>query len=142
MKTFIPNVKTIKNNWYYIDAKDQILGRLASRISHYLKGKHKPDYTPYMDIGDFIIVLNAKKVIVTGNKINKKFYYRHTGYIGGIKKRSFSDLILKNPEKVIYIAVKGMLPKGPLGRSMLRKLKIFSNDIHNHEAQNPQILTL
>ncbi|QCI27255.1 50S ribosomal protein L13 [Buchnera aphidicola] len=142
MKTFVTNIKNIKKKWYYIDATNKILGRLSTKISHYLKGKHKIEYTPYIDVGDFIIVINANKIIVTGNKIKNKIYYKHSGYIGGMKKISFQDMILKFPEKIIKIAVKGMLPKGPLGRIMLKKLKIYPSECHNHKAQNPQLLNI
>ncbi|QCI26054.1 50S ribosomal protein L13 [Buchnera aphidicola] len=142
MKSPIVNANFVKKNWYYVDAKNQILGRFASKIAHYLRGKHKIEYTPHIDIGDFIIVLNAKDVIVTGNKKIQKIYYRHTGYIGGIKKFSFQDMLLKNPTKVIKIAVKGMLPKGILGNSMLKKLKIYAHNTHNHSAQQPKFLNL
>lgn len=142
MKSFVANIHHVNKNWYYIDAKDQILGRLSSKIAHYLKGKHKVEYTPHIDIGDYIIVINASKVLVTGNKRLNKFYYRHSGYIGGMKKIAFCDMLLKKSDKIIQLAVKGMLPKGPLGRSMLRKLKIYPLQDHFHTAQNPQCLNI
>lgn len=142
MKTFSANINHIEKKWYYVDAKDKILGRLSTKISHYLKGKHKIQYTPHVDIGDYIIVLNASKVIVTGNKKINKFYYRHTGYVGGIKKVSFQDMLLKYPEKIIENSVKGMLPKGILGRAMFRKLKVYAFNNHDHIAQNPQFLDI
>ncbi|QNS02060.1 MAG: 50S ribosomal protein L13 [Buchnera aphidicola (Pentalonia nigronervosa)] len=142
MKTFSIKLNDIKRNWYYIDATNKVLGRLASTISCYLKGKHKVQYAPHIDVGDYIIVLNASKVLVTGKKRIKKIYYHHTGYVGGIKALRFEEIISHYPEKVIQIAVKGMLPKGSLGRVMLKKLKIFSNDNHNHIAQCPQFLNI
>lgn len=142
MKTFSAKLSDIKRNWYYIDATNKILGRLSSAIAFYLQGKHKVKYTPHLDTGDYIIVLNASKILVTGKKKVNKIYYHHTGYIGGIKQARFEEMIFKNPEKVIEIAVKGMLPKGPLGRSMFKKLKVFTNKDHNHTAQQPQCLNI
>ncbi|CAL4322059.1 50S ribosomal protein L13 [Buchnera aphidicola (Pterocallis alni)] len=142
MKSFVANLHHVNKNWYYIDAKDKILGRLSSKIAHYLKGKHKVEYTPHLDIGDYIVVINASKVLVTGNKRLNKFYYRYSGYIGGIKKVAFCDMLLKKSDEIIKLAVKGMLPKGSLGRSMLRKLKIYPLQDHFHKAQNPQYLNI
>lgn len=142
MKSFMANTNNIKKNWYYVDATNKILGRFSAKIAYYLRGKHKAEYTPHTDVGDFIIVLNSNKISVTGNKKNKKIYYRHTGYIGGIKEMSFQDMLLKCSEKIIKIAVQGMLPKGPLGRMMLKKLKIYACALHNHHAQNPQLLNI
>ncbi|MCW5197178.1 50S ribosomal protein L13 [Buchnera aphidicola] len=142
MKSFAINCNHVKKNWYYVDAKGKILGRLCTQISYYLRGKHKIEYTPNIDVGDYIIVLNASQVIVTGNKKQDKLYYQHTGYIGGIKKISFHDMILKYPERVIEIAVRGMLPKGSLGRAMFRKLKVYASDSHMHTAQNPAFLNI
>ncbi|QCI26829.1 50S ribosomal protein L13 [Buchnera aphidicola (Thelaxes californica)] len=140
MKTFSAKKNTIKKKWYCIDAQNKILGRLATTISIYLRGKHKPEYTKHIDTGDYVIVVNAKKILLTGKKnINKK-YYHHTGYIGGIKQISFKDMLITNPERIIYLAVKGMLPKNSLGREMLKKLKIFSDHQHIHFAQNPHDL--
>lgn len=141
MKTFVEKQKNIKK-WYVIDASGKILGRLATEVSKYLRGKHKPEYTPHIDTGDYIIILNANKILVTGNKNKNKFYYHHSGYIGGIKKISFEEMMHKNSTNVIKIAVKGMLPKGSLGRSMYKKLKVYKNDKHNHNAQKPQILDI
>nr|BET44887.1 MAG: 50S ribosomal protein L13 [Candidatus Aschnera chinzeii] len=140
MKTIILKPKILKRNWYIIDASGKILGRLATVIASRLRGKHKIEYTPHIDGGDYIIVLNASKIIVTGNKKNNKIYYHHTGYVGGIKHISFKDMLIKNPTQIIKLAVKGMLPKGSLGRKMLHKMKIYSGDKHEHISQQPQIL--
>lgn len=142
MKSFSAKLRDIKKNWYYVNAKDKILGRLATVISHYLRGKHKVEYTPHMDTGDYIIVINAEKVLVTGNKKVNKIYHHHTGYIGGIKSFSFEEIITRHPERVIEFAVKGMLPKGALGRIMFRKLRVYSGDKHHHTAQNPKFLNI
>ena len=140
MKSFSINSIHIKKNWYCINAKDQILGRLATTISRYLRGKHKVEYTPHVDTGDYIIVINAAQILVTGNKRINKIYHHHTGYIGGIKSFSFSEMIERCPERILEIAVKGMLPKGSLGRIIFRKLKVYAGDTHNHIAQNPKCL--
>ncbi|QCI17783.1 50S ribosomal protein L13 [Buchnera aphidicola (Acyrthosiphon lactucae)] len=142
MKTFSVKLRNIKRNWYYVDATNKILGRLASVLSFYLRGKHKIEYTPHLDTGDYIIVINASKILVTGNKRIGKIYYHHTGYIGGIKQSRFEEMISHHPERVIEHAVKGMLPKGPLGRAMFKKLKVFSNETHKHMAQCPQLLNI
>ncbi|CAL4322196.1 50S ribosomal protein L13 [Buchnera aphidicola] len=142
MKTLLVHSNDIKKKWYCVDASNKVLGRLSTKVSYYLRGKHKVEYSPHLDVGDYIIIINAAKVIVTGKKKINKFYYRHTGYIGGIKKISFQDMLLKYPEKIIRIAVKGMLPKGPLGQSMFRKLKVYAFNIHDHEAQKPQFLNI
>lgn len=128
MKTFVMKKKNIKKKKYIIDAEKKILGRLASEIVRILQGKHKVEYTPYLDTGDYVFVINAEKILVTGNKYNNKIYYRHTGYVGGLKKINFKERILKNPEKIVQNAVKGMLPKGPLGRIIYRKMKVFVGD--------------
>ncbi|AWH90405.1 50S ribosomal protein L13 [Buchnera aphidicola (Melanaphis sacchari)] len=142
MKTFSIKLNNIKKNWFYVDATNKVLGRFASALSLRLRGKHKVEYTPHLDTGDYIIVLNASKILVTGHKKINKIYYHHTGYIGGIKKLNFSEMLSKNPKNIIEIAVKGMLPKGPLGRSMLKKLKIFSDEHHDHIAQCPKFLNI
>lgn len=142
MKTFTATLESIKHNWYIIDASDKILGRLATKIAHILRGKHKAEYTPHIDTGDYIIVLNAEKISVTGKKKTEKIYYRYTGYIGGLKQTSFKEMIERNPKRVIENAVKGMLPKGPLGRSIYRKLKVYSGNQHDHIAQQPKILDM
>jgi len=142
MKTISANPATVKRDWYVIDAEGKTLGRMATEIASRLRGKHKPEYTPHVDTGDYIVVINAEKVQVTGNKAKNKMYYRHTGYVGGIKSLSFEKMIQKAPERTIESAVKGMLPKGPLGRAMFKKLKVYAGTEHPHAAQLPQELTL
>lgn len=142
MKTFVATPSTIKRDWLVIDADGQTLGRLATEIATRLRGKHKPEYTPFLDTGDYVIVINASKVKVTGNKTSDKMYYHHTGYPGGIKSESFEKLLARKPEDVIETAVRGMLPKGPLGRAMFRKLKVYAGETHNHVAQQPQVIKL
>ncbi len=142
MKTFVATPATIKRDWYVVDAEGKTLGRLATEIATRLRGKHKPEYTPHADTGDYIIVVNCEKIAVTGNKAQGKIYHSHTGYIGGLKSISFEKLIEKAPERVIQSAVKGMLPKGPLGRAMFRKMKVYAGPEHNHAAQQPQVLDI
>ena len=142
MKTCLPKVKDIQKKWYVVDAAGKTLGRLASQIAAILRGKHKPTYTPHMDMGDNVIVVNAEKIQVTGRKFNQKMYYRHSGYPGGIKETSFSDMIKSKPERVIIIAVKGMLPHNRLGRKILKHLKVYRGPEHDHEAQQPEKLEL
>ena len=142
MSTYTPKLAEIKQNWYVVDAKQQVLGRLASEIATYLQGKHKPCYTRFLDTGDFIVVVNCKDIIVTGKKTSDKMYHRHTGYPGGIKSANFADMMTKDPRKVLQLAVKGMLPRGPLGRKMLSKLKLFTDEQHEHAAQMPEPLQL
>ena len=142
MKTLSAKPETVKRDWYVVDATGKTLGRMSTEIARRLRGKHKPEYTPHVDTGDYIVVVNAEKVAVTGKKVNDKMYHRHTGYIGGLKSISFGKLIVKAPESVIEIAVKGMLPKGPLGRDMFRKLKVYAGAEHPHTAQQPQVLEL
>ncbi len=142
MNTFVATPSTIKRDWLVIDAEGQTLGRLATEIAKRLRGKHKPEYTPFLDTGDYVIVINASKVKVTGNKTTDKMYYHHTGFPGGIKSESFEKLLARKPEDVIEIAVRGMLPKGPLGRAMFRKLKVYAGETHNHAAQQPQVIKL
>lgn len=142
MKTFSANAATIERTWYVIDANSQVLGRLASEIARRLRGKHKPQYTPHVDTGDYIVVVNAGMVMVTGRKATDKVYYSHSGYPGGIKSITFEKLLKKAPEQVIEKAVKGMLPKGPLGRAMFRKLKVYAGPEHKHAAQQPQKLEI
>lgn len=132
----------VQRDWYLVDATDKTLGRLASAIAHRLKGKHKPIYTPHVDTGDCIVVINADKIRVTGNKLNKKMYYRYTGYVGNLKSMKLADMLAKYPERVLETAVKGMLPKNPLGRDMFRKLKVYAGSKHNHAAQQPQPLDI
>lgn len=142
MKTFSAKPETVKRDWFIVDADGKTLGRLATEIARRLRGKHKAVYTPHVDTGDYIVVVNAEKVRVTGNKAKDKMYYSHTGFIGGIKSISFEKLIAKKPEQVIEHAVKGMLPKNPLGRAMFRKLKVYAGPNHQHTAQQPQVLEL
>lgn len=142
MKTFSAKPAEVNHDWCVIDATDQVLGRLSSEIAHRLRGKHKPEYTPHVDTGDYIIVVNAEKVRVTGRKKTDKFYHRVTGYVGNLKSVSLDKLLQQTPERVIQIAVKGMLPKNPLGRAMFRKLKVYVGPEHRHAAQQPKPLTL
>ncbi len=142
MKTFSATPADIKRDWFIVDATGKTLGRLATEIARRLRGKHKAEYTPHMDTGDYIVVINAKDIHVSGNKRTDKMYYHHTGFPGGIKSISFEKLIAKKPEQVIEKAVKGMLPKGPLGRDMFRKLKVYPGAQHQHSAQQPQVLEI
>lgn len=142
MKTYSAKAETVQRDWYIVDAADQTLGRLSTEIARRLRGKHKPEYTPHVDTGDYIVVINAEKVRVTGNKSKQKMYYSHTGYPGGIKDISFEKLIDKAPERVIQSAVKGMLPRGPLGRAMFKKMKVYAGAEHPHASQQPQALSL
>lgn len=142
MKTYSAKPETVQRDWYIIDAADKTLGRLAAGIATRLRGKHKPEYTPHVDTGDYIVVVNAEKVRVTGNKAKDKIYHSHTGYPGGLKSISFEKLIEKAPERTIQSAVKGMLPKGPLGRAMFKKLKVYAGEEHPHTAQQPQDLNI
>jgi len=142
MTTISAKPAEVKRDWYLVDATDKILGRLASEIAKRLKGKHKPIYTPHVDTGDCIVVINAEKVRITGNKLNNKMYYRYTGYVGNLKSMNLGDMLAKHPERVLENAVKGMLPKNPLGRAMFRKLKVYSGSEHKHAAQQPQVLEL
>ena len=142
MKTFSAKPAEVKRDWYVVDADGKTLGRLASEIARRLRGKHKPEYTPHVDTGDYIVVVNAEKVRVTGNKERDKTYYHHTGYIGSMKSVTLGKLRASHPERILKIAVRGMLPKNPLGRSMLRKLKIYGGAEHNHQAQQPIELKL
>jgi len=142
MKTLSAKPETVKRDWLIVDAADKTLGRLSTEIAHRLRGKHKPSYTPHVDTGDYIVVVNAEKVRVTGKKFTDKMYYRHTGYIGGIKSMSFDKLVDYAPERIIQTAVKGMLPKGPLGRAMFKKLKVYAGTEHPHTAQQPKELEL
>ena len=134
------SINDSNKDWYVIDATDVVLGRLASKVAHMLKGKHKPQYQPHTDEGDYIIVINAKKIKVTGNKLSDKIYYKHTGYIGNMKQTPLGKMLDKKPDFVIKNAVKGMLPKNPLGRSMIKKLKIYESDTHGNGAQKPTAL--
>ena len=142
MKTYLPKAKQVQKNWYIIDAEGKVLGRLASKIASVMRGKHKPTFTPHMDMGDNVIVVNAEKVRLTGRKTEQKVYYRHSGYPGGIKSMGFADMIKKNPEQVITIAVKGMLPHNRLGRAILKHLKVYRGPEHPHGVQKPEKLEL
>ena len=141
MKTFSPTPKDINREWFVVDAEDKILGRLATQIAHRLRGKHKPEFAPHMDNGDFIVVVNCEKIKVTGNKLHQKTYYRHSGYIGGLKATSLEKVLHKKPEFVLMHAVRGMLPKNILGRALLKKLKVYVGAEHPHGAQQPKPLT-
>lgn len=142
MKTFSAKAEEVTRDWFVVDAADKTLGRLASEIAHRLRGKHKAEYTPHVDTGDYIVVVNAEKVRVTGAKTTDKIYHHHTGYPGGLKSISFEKLIEKAPERVIQGAVKGMLPRNPLGRAMFKKLKVYAGSEHPHTAQQPQALNI
>jgi len=142
MKTFVAKPESVERDWYVVDATNKTLGRLAAEIATRLRGKHKPEYTPHVDTGDYIIIVNAEKITVTGNKAKGKIYYNHSGYVGGLKETTFEKLIEKKPELVIERAVKGMLPHGPLGRAMFRKMKVFIGPEHTHQAQQPQVLDI
>ena len=142
MTTVFAHPEKVRRDWYVVDASGKTLGRLATQLAFRLRGKHKPQYTPHVDTGDHIIVVNADKIAVTGNKLADKTYYWHTGAIGGIKSRTLDKMMAEHPERVIEIAVKGMLPKNPLGRAMFRKLHVFTGDKHPHAAQQPKPLDL
>ena len=142
MKTYSPVPADLKHEWFAVDAADKVLGRLATAIAHRLRGKHKPGFAPHMDGGDFIVVVNAAKIKVTGDKLNKKMYYKHTLYPGGLKTRTLKEMLEKNPELVIIQAVRGMLPKNRLARQIIKKLKVFPGPDHTHAAQKPQALEL
>ncbi len=142
MKTFSAKPETVERDWYIVDAEDKTLGRLSTEIARRLRGKHKPVYTPHVDTGDYIVVINAEKVRVTGNKAADKMYHHHTGYPGGLKSINFNKLIEKAPERVIETAVKGMLPKNPLGRAMFKKMKVYAGAEHPHTAQQPIALDI
>ena len=142
MKTFSAKPETVQRDWFVVDAENKTLGRLATEVARRLRGKHKPEFTPHVDTGDYIVVVNAEKIKVTGNKASDKMYYRHTEYPGGLKSASFDDMIERTPERVIELAVKGMLPRNPLGRAMYRKLKVYAGTEHPHGAQQPQPLEI
>ena len=141
MKTFTPTPKDINREWYVVDATDQVLGRLAAQVSHRLRGKHKPEFAHHMDNGDFIVIVNCEKIRVTGNKIADKKYYRHSGYVGGLKEITLEKVLQTKPHLAIMHAVKGMLPKNRLGRSLLKKLKVYAGNEHPHQAQSPKPLS-
>ncbi len=139
MKSYIAKPNEIERKWYIIDAEGKTLGRLSTEIASILRGKHKPIFTPHVDTGDYVIVINAEKVVLTGKKLEQKAYRYHTGYAGGLKEVPYSKLMEKNPEKIISLAVKGMLPKNSLGRAMFKKLKVYKGSEHKHEAQKPEV---
>lgn len=141
-KTYVPSQSSIQRQWHVVDAADQRLGRLATEVAHILRGKHKPDFTPNMDTGDFVVVINAEKVVVTGNKASDKLYRRHSGRPGGMKTETFNQLQARIPERIIEQAVRGMLPKNSLGRQLFTKLKVYAGAEHPHQAQNPQTLSI
>ena len=141
MNTFMASPATIDRKWYVVDAAGMTLGRLASEVASILRGKNKPIFTPHMDTGDYVIVINAEKIAVTGRKLDQKIYYRHSDYVGGMKQETLEEKLKKKPESVIEHAVKGMLPKGPLGRQMYRKLYVYAGPEHKHAAQKPEVLT-
>jgi len=142
MRTYSAKPADIRHDWYIVDATGKTLGRLATEIARRLRGKHKPEFTPHMDTGDYIVVVNAKNIAVTGKKTQDKMYYHHTGYPGGIKEANFEKLLDKKPHMVLEKAIRGMMPRGPLGRAMLKKLKIYADEKHPHEAQQPQTLEI
>ena len=141
MKTYMANPDKIERKWYVVDAEGQTLGRLAAEVAKVLRGKNKPEFTPHIDTGDNVIVINAEKIKVTGKKLDQKVYYHHSDYLGGMKETTLREMMAKKPEQVIELAVKGMLPKGPLGRTMIKKLHVYAGAEHAHQAQKPEVLT-
>ena len=141
MNTYMANPDKIERKWYVVEAEGKTLGRLSSEIAKVLRGKNKPVFTPHIDTGDYVIVVNAEKIKVTGKKMDQKIYYNHSDYVGGMKETTLKEMMDKKPERVIELAVKGMLPKGPLGRSMIKKLHVYAGPEHNHAAQKPEVLT-
>ena len=141
IKTYMANPDKIERKWYVVDAEGQTLGRLAAEVAKVLRGKNKPEFTPHIDTGDNVIVINAEKIKVTGKKLDQKVYYHHSDYVGGMKETTLREMMAKKPEQVIELAVKGMLPKGPLGRTMIKKLHVYAGAEHAHQAQKPEVLT-
>ena len=141
MKTYMASPDKIERKWYVVDAADYTLGRLASEVAKVLRGKNKPVFTPHIDTGDYVIVVNAEKIAVTGKKLDQKIYYNHSEYVGGMKETTLREMMAKKPERVVELAVKGMLPKGPLGRQMYKKLFVYTGPDHKHQAQKPEVLT-
>ncbi len=141
MKTFMPNPEKVARKWYVVDAEGKTLGRLSSEVAKVLRGKNKPEFTPHCDCGDYVIVINAEKIVVTGKKLDQKKYYHHSDYVGGMKETTLREKLNKKPEQVVELAVKGMLPKGPLGRQMYKKLFVYAGAEHVHAAQKPEVLT-
>jgi large subunit ribosomal protein L13 len=144
VKKYTSSAKKSDNpqKWYLVDANGAVLGRLASQVAHRLRGKHNPNFTPHVDTGDWVIVINAEKIVLTGRKMDQKIYYRHSGYIGGLKQMSAKELLKKKPEELVRSAVKGMLPKNKLGRQLFKKLKVYTGNAHPHEAQQPEIIKI
>ncbi len=142
MKTYMANPAKIERKWYVVDADGQVLGRMAAQVASVLRGKNKPEFTPHEDVGDYVVIVNAAKVKVTGRKLDQKIYYHHSDYVGGMKETTLREMMAKKPEKVVELAVKGMLPKGPLGRQMLDKLHVYAGPEHKQQAQKPEVLTL
>lgn len=142
MKSYMANPAKIERKWYVVDADGQVLGRMAAQVASVLRGKNKPEFTPHEDVGDYVIIVNAEKVKVTGRKLDQKIYYHHSEYVGGMKETTLREMMAKKPEKVVELTVKGMLPKGPLGRQMLKKLHVYAGPEHKQEAQKPEVLTL
>ncbi|MGO5313102.1 50S ribosomal protein L13 [Bilifractor sp. LCP19S3_H10] len=141
MKTYMANPDKLEKKWYVVDASGMVLGRLASEVASVLRGKNKPEFTPNVDTGDYVVVINAEKIKVTGRKLDQKIYYRHSDYVGSLKETTLREMLAKHPERVIEFAVKGMLPKGPLGREMMTKLHVYAGAEHPHAAQKPEVLT-
>ena len=141
MKTYMANPDKLEKKWYVVDASVMVLGRLASEVASVLRGKNKPEFTPNVDTGDYVVVINAEKIKVTGRKLDQKIYYRHSDYVGSLKETTLREMLAKHPERVIEFAVKGMLPKGPLGREMMTKLHVYAGAEHPHAAQKPEVLT-
>jgi len=142
MKTYMANPSNVDRKWYVVDAEGQTLGRMASEIAKVLRGKNKPEFTPHVDLGDYVVVVNADKIKVTGKKLDQKIYYNHSEYVGGMKETTLKEMMAKKPEKVVELAVKGMLPKGPLGRAMIKKLHVYAGPEHQQQAQKPEALAL
>lgn len=142
MKTFMANPDKIDRKWYVVDAKGATLGRLASEVASVLRGKNKPEFTPHADCGDYVIVINAAEVKVTGKKLDQKIYYNHSEYVGGMRETTLRELLAKKPERVVELAIKGMLPKGPLGRDMYKKLHVYAGETHGHQAQKPVVMEI
>ena len=141
MKTFMANPDKLEKKWYLVDATGCTLGRLSSEVAKILRGKNKPEYTPFVDTGDYVIIINAEKIKVTGKKLNQKIYYHHSDYVGGMKEATLKEMLAKKPERVLELSIKGMLPKGPLGRSMFGKLYVYAGSEHPHAAQKPELIT-
>jgi len=141
MKTFMPNPDKVERKWYVVDAEGKTLGRLSSEVAKILRGKNKPEFTPHCDCGDYVIIINAEKIAVTGKKLDQKMYYHHSDYVGGMKAQNLREKLNRKPEQVVELAVKGMLPKGPLGRQMYKKLHVYAGAEHPHAAQKPEVIT-